>query len=308
MKKSDQTYNSIRANERPIVDLRSFTALILEFSICTVVIAVTLYEFTLPLIAIAICILATRQHALLMLYHDAVHGLIARNRRLNDLIINIFIGIPLLMPVHVYRRFHLSHHASFGTHSDPERILLYRWQPWNYRPLPWTRLLLQIMGDLLLINMILTGIALLREQLDPHSQLRLAKTSVTPETLVLIAMFVVALGLWAWHYPDVFWKVALLWFGTIFTFTHVIQKIRSFAEHGPLEGDEVTYSWRPGLLGRLVLWPYNINYHREHHEHPGIPWHALPEHFGKRSSGRSTGELLDHLLAPVKMRESKNLL
>jgi fatty acid desaturase len=284
--------------EKPVVDRRSCAALIAEWAVCIVAGALALREFSLPVVTAAICVIATRQHALFILYHDAVHGLIARNRRLNDLIINIFVGIPLLIPVHFYRRFHLSHHAWFGTPCDTERILLYRWQPWDYRPLTAARLALQLLGDLLVVNVLLTSTALWRERRNPGSPLRLHQTHATPETLLLGVIFCALMALWVWCDSDSFWRVMLLWFGTFFTLTQLLQKVRSFAEHGPLGSDELTYSWRPGLLGRLILWPYNINCHREHHQCPGIPWHALPGRSAGSLGVRSGRELPGLLLAP----------
>jgi len=285
------------APRRPEIDLRTCTALLVEWAVCIAAIGLALMNFSLPVIFISMCVIATRQHALFILYHDAVHGLLARNRRLNDLIINVFVGIPLLLPVHLYRRFHLSHHAYFGTGHDTERILLYRWQPWDYLPLSRARLLRQLLGDLLLVNMLRTGVALWREQRNPQSLLRLPPTRITPETIVLIALSGAMLLLWAASDPASLGRVALLWFGTFFTLTQLIQKVRSFAEHGPLDSGEATYSWRPGLLGRLTLWPYNINYHREHHAHPAVPWHALASHFPDAGGARSSAELRDLLLA-----------
>lgn len=286
----------MRFRDRPYIDLRSLLALVFEISICITVVIFAVQNFTLPVILLSMFILATRQHALYMLYHDAVHGLIARERRVNDLIINLFVGIPQLIPVQWYRRFHISHHASFGTPSDPEQLLLFRWQPWNYRALPWPRFVLQLAGDLLLVNMILGGIALLYEQHKTDSRLRLPGMEMTFETIALAVCFVLLLGLWFWYDPDSFLRFSLLWFGTLFTLTNALQKIRSFAEHGPIGCDRPVNSWRPGLIGRLIFWPYNINYHREHHDHPDVPWHMLPARFGGSTEGNSTRDLLPYLI------------
>ena len=78
-----------------------------------------------PLCMLAI---ATRQHALFILYHDAVHGLFASSIRLNDAIINAFVGVPQALPVHLYRALHLTHHRDLGSPGDPERVLLYAGQ------------------------------------------------------------------------------------------------------------------------------------------------------------------------------------
>jgi len=252
--------------------------------------------------ALAFCFIATRQHALFILYHDAVHGLVARQRRMNDLIINLAAGVPMLIPVHIYRRFHISHHATLGTPSDTERLLLYRWQPWNYQPLGPFALARQLLGDLLLLNQVRMAWALLSELRDPASLLRLppmgSLLKTSPETIALQLVMAAGISLAFWQVPEVSARVAILWFGPLLTLTQLIQKVRSFAEHGPMDGDkpsDLTYSWRPGWLARQVLWPYHIGYHREHHEAPNIPWFALPTHFADRP-GRPAAALLPLLL------------
>lgn len=238
--------------------------------------------------------LATRQHALFILYHDAVHGLLARPRRLNDLLINLFVGIPQSLPIHVYRALHLVHHRTLGTQADPERVLLYAGQPWRYRPLPLRRLLPQLLGDLLLWNNLVTLGLYLREQVAPTGRLKLPRGPVYPEYYVLTLLALLGMAAFAWWRPDLAWRAALVWFGTLLTLTQAIQKVRSFAEHADLDAPELSYSWEPGLLGRLTLWPYNIQYHREHHERPDIPWYELPQRFPTRVArpGRSLPGLL----------------
>ncbi len=89
--------------------------------------------------------------------------------------------------------------------------------------------------------------------------------------------------------------VALLWFVPYVTVTQLLQKIRSFAEHATADADpSLSCSWAPGLLGRLTIWPYNINYHREHHSRPKVPWDRLPAAFpaARQRPGR---DLLAHL-------------
>ena len=80
--------------------------------------------------------IATRQHALFILFHDAVHGHLARSPRLNDALINVFVGVPAMLPIEIYRPLHMLHHRSVGTPQDPERLLLYAGQHWQYAPLP----------------------------------------------------------------------------------------------------------------------------------------------------------------------------
>ena len=105
--------------ERPFIDIKTLCALALEWIvvIATIVVATQVSHWAVWLLAFVV--IATRQHALLMLYHDAVHGLLARNAKLNDFLINLFVGVPHLIPVETYRPLHLTHHRELGTDDDP---------------------------------------------------------------------------------------------------------------------------------------------------------------------------------------------
>lgn len=70
--------------------------------------------------SISIVWIATRQHALLVLMHDASHYLISRRRWLNDTVGNLFLAFPLSVCVSRYRRHHLLHHRHLNTELDPE--------------------------------------------------------------------------------------------------------------------------------------------------------------------------------------------
>lgn len=198
-------------------------------------------------------LIATRQHALFILYHDAVHGLIARPQRLNDLLINAFVGVPQSLPIHVYRALHLTHHRTLGSDRDPERVLLYAGQDWDYRPLPARRLVRQLLGDLLLWNNLRTLALYLRERARPTGRLTLPPGKVYPEFYAMAAVFWVAVAAFAWREPGLAARAAVVWFAPLLTLTQAIQKVRSFAEHAALDAPELSYSWEPGWFGRLVL-------------------------------------------------------
>jgi len=264
------------------VHWRSVVALFVEATVAwsTAALAVWLWH---PLWTPLLCVvIATRQHALFILYHDAVHGLIAKPQRLNDAFINAFVGVPQSLPIHLYRALHLVHHRTLGSELDPERVLLYAGQDWDYRPLPARPLIRQLAGDLLLVNNLLTLFLYMRERIWPTGRLKLPKGRIYPEYYVLAGLFWTAFVAFAWSFPALALKGFIVWFVPLLTLTQAIQKVRSFAEHAALDAPEWSYSWEPGLFGRLVLWPYNIQYHREHHERPGIPWDELPAAFPDR--------------------------
>ena len=254
------------------VDIKSLAALVIEWAIIVAAIGLALWSSSPWAYAATFLVVATRQHALLMLFHDAVHGHVARNRRVNDTLINLFVGVPTLLPVETYRPVHLEHHRSLGSASDPERIFLYAGQPWHYRPLGRGQLLRQLAGDLLLVNGIRTLVAWGRAGGLPSAAI---------ETLFVMALWGAGLALLFWYAPGAALAAVALWLVPLLTLTQLLQKLRSFAEHGlgpeaTAGSDELTQTWRCGWLGRLTIWPYNINLHREHHASPAVPWHGLP--------------------------------
>lgn len=263
------------------VAIPTLRALCVEAAVAWGTLALVVAVWHPALTVAGMLLIATRQHALFILYHDAVHGLVARPRRLNDLLINVFVGIPQLLPIHVYRGLHLVHHQHLGTERDPERLLLYAGQPWAYEPLPLPTLARQLLGDLLLWNNVATGLRYLRERLSPTGRLRLPPAVVYPEFFVLLAVLWGAIAAVGWVWPELALRAAIVWVVPLLTLTQAIQKVRSFAEHG---ANGISYSWAPGWFGRLVLWPYHIGYHREHHARPDVAWFDLPGAFPEREA------------------------
>lgn len=267
---------TVRASQRAAIHGPTLRALGLEWAVITLAIMIAVRWWSVPAVLLAMLVIATRQHGLFILYHDGVHSLVARPQRLNDCIINTAVGVPLLLPVHLYRAVHLAHHRDVGTERDPERVLLYHRQPWQYRPIGLAPLALQVAGDTLLWNNIVMALRFFRARGDAQSPLRLARARAYPELGLQVALFVSAWIIGLVLAPRLTLQVALLWFLPYLTILQLLQKIRSFAEHaGEGEGDALTYSWAPGVIGRLIIWPYNINYHFEHHDRPSVPWNEL---------------------------------
>lgn len=258
------------------VDIRTLSALGREWA---VIVASIVGAWTLGAwwaAGVAALVIATRQHALLMLYHDGVHGHAASSRALNDVLINAMVGVPMLMPVEGYRAVHLEHHRKIGREDDPERQLLYVGQLWNYRGLTGAALVRQLAGDLFLVNGLRTVSAWRSSRKFPRLRYgTFAVGAVWAASAVTAAVVAPAQTGFA----------LALWLVPMLTLTQLLQKLRSFAEHSGGPGvtpgwEDWTYSWRVGLVGRLTLWPYNINYHREHHARPELRWHELPGETG----------------------------
>ena len=275
-------------NKRTPIHWPSIKAILLEYTICFSCILLTMLFWNIYTVISCMLIVGIRQHALFIIYHDAVHYLISPNKRINDLIINLFVGVPFLVPINTYRSFHLSHHNLLGKEGDPEIAIYHKGQYWNYEPLKAKKLFFQFIGDLTMWNNFKSMMYCFLETSNPLSKMKLVKSKIFPELYLMIFVF---LGAWLFLYisdSTIFFHLLLLWFVPFLTITQLIQKIRSFTEHTFNEKGTTSGSWKVNLLGKLTIWPYNINYHREHHEKPNIPWDELPINFPNIKQKAST--------------------
>lgn len=256
------------------MNFKTFKFIVLEYLVIAGCLWVAYLTPSIFLKVSTFIVISIRQHALFMIYHDAVHGHLHKNSRANDNIAYIFLSVPLLLPLHRFRALHLSHHADVGTPNDPEEIILYSGEPWNFKPLGLRLLMIQIFCDLFFINNLRATIKTLREEVGGNSRVRLLKARVYPEYYIYVAMFFLSFVFMWFYWPALFWLTVIYWVLPLLTLTHLLHKIRSFAEHCRLES-ESTMSWDPGLFGKLILWNYSIHFHREHHENPQLPWHDL---------------------------------
>lgn len=260
--------------KRRAVDMRTMSALLLEWLCILVTIRVALYLADWRFYLLAMIIVAARQHALFVLYHDATHYHLTRQRSTNDFLINLAIGVPGLVPIEFYRPLHLDHHQHAGTEQDPERRFLYYRQPWRFRPLSTTLLIRQLLGDLLMVNTL--------RNIAAYKAAGGAPLSITRPLMAaaLVWLMIVVVLIWQCSLQQT-GLLAMLWFIPLITLGTLLQKIRSIAEHSGGPGvtpgwNHWTYAWRVGWLGRFFIWPYHINLHLQHHRTASIPWHGLP--------------------------------
>lgn len=257
------------------VDLRTLGAILLEWLCIIVTLRIAIYVADWRVYGLAFVIIAARQHALFILYHDATHYHLTRHRRLNDFLINLAIGVPGTVPIEFYRPLHLEHHQHTGAARDPERRFLYHRQPWQFRPLSGKLLLRQLLGDLLIINML--------RNLRAYKNAGGASLKMTRPVMAAGIIWLALLSVLVWQCSaQTLLLLALLWFVPLATLGTLLQKIRSIAEHSGGPGvtpgwPEWTYAWRVGCIGRFFIWPYHINLHLHHHRNANLPWHALPE-------------------------------
>ena len=224
------------------------------------------------LVPFAVMVIGGRQLGLAILMHDAAHGALHPDRRIND-----FLGDRLtaggLLP---YRRYHMAHHKFAQQEEDPDLVLS--------APFPVTRASLRrkIVRDL-------TGRTYWKQQWAPifKAIVRRGDAPLAPilkevwrrkrrfaagmaVTIAATAPF----GFW-WAWP-------VLWLLPQATWLPMITRLRNIAEHAkvaknepdPLRHARTTVA---NPIERALLAPYWVNYHCEHHMFMGVPCYNLPK-------------------------------
>lgn len=229
------------------------------------------------LIILAVPVIGARQLGLAILMHEAAHGGLHRNQKVNDWVGQWLTAAPVGANLKAYRPYHLTHHKYAQQPEDPDLILS--------APFPVTRSSLRrkIIRDL-------TGQTFLKQRRNQfanamglgikpgkgaENRAQGARQAVVPfliTNLILLAVLT-ALGHW--------WAFFVLWLLPLATWNQLVTRLRNIAEHAvvpdnedPMRHARTTYaSWWEGLL----IAPYWVNYHCEHHMFMHLPCYRLGE-------------------------------
>lgn len=225
------------------------------------------------LIPVSVMIIGARQLGLAILMHEAAHGALHPNRAVNDFLGHWLCAVPIGASLSAYRPYHLSHHKYAQQPEDPDLVLS--------APFPVTRASLRrkIVRDL-------TGQTFFKQRVRPLLGLfgvraadipeggAVTARSAAPFFLVNLAMIAAtsAAGYW-WAWP-VFWLLPMA------TWFPLATRLRNISEHAatpdaadPLRHARTTHA---NGLERLLIAPYWVNYHCEHHMFMYAPCTSLP--------------------------------
>jgi fatty acid desaturase len=239
------------------------------------------------LIPIAVMVIGGRQLGLAILMHDAAHGALHPNLKVNDILGDRLTQGGLLS----YRRYHMAHHKFAQQSEDPDLILS--------APFPVTRTSLRrkILRDL-------TGRTYWKQQWAPVVQAirNRGEAPLGPilrEVLRRKRRFLIGLtvtvaatapfGFW-WAWPA-------LWLLPQATWLPMVTRLRNIAEHAnvaqgepdPLRHARTTHA---SPIERALLAPYWVNYHCEHHMFMAVPCYNLPRVHGRLKAQGVTRKML----------------
>jgi fatty acid desaturase len=236
-------------------------------------VAGALWPVTIPL---GVLVVGARQLGLFILMHDAAHGLLHPNRRVNDTVARWFCSSSL----HDYRPYHLQHHRYVQQAEDPDLPLS--------APFPISRVSLRrkLLRDL-------SGQTFFKQRLGPL--LQRTRTLASPaagvvapqgprsQELVRGQRFLIgnALGwaVFALAGHGGLWLV--LWLLPMASWLPLISRVRNIAEHALVGQDQAdplrqARTTQAGWAARALLAPYWVNFHAEHHLFTQLPCWQLP--------------------------------
>jgi fatty acid desaturase len=228
-----------------------------------------IWPITIPL---AVMIIGARQLGLAILMHDAAHGALHGDMKVNDFLGEYLTPGGLIQ----YRTYHLGHHKYAQQSEDPDLGLS--------APFPITRQSLKrkIIRDL-------TGQTHFKQRWAPLFK-RIAERKPGESALSLIVDFVVkrprffggaAITIAATAPFGYWWAWFALWWLPSATWYPMITRLRNIAEHACVAKDEPdplrhARSTHANILERIFLAPYWVNYHCEHHMFMHVPCYNLP--------------------------------
>jgi fatty acid desaturase len=225
------------------------------------------------LIPISVMIIGARQLGLAILMHEAAHGGLHPNKAVNDFLGQWLCAVPVGATLDSYRPYHLQHHKFAQQPEDPDLPLS--------APFPVTRASLwrKIVRDL-------TGQTFVRQRIAVFFAKRRSNDDELVEGAVITArsalpfvlMNLAAIGVlglmgywWVWF---VFWLLPLA------TWFPLVTRLRNIAEHAvtPDPADPMRHArtTEANLIERLLIAPYWVNYHCEHHMFMYLPCWSLP--------------------------------
>lgn len=223
----------------------------------------------------AMILVAALQMHLLILLHEGAHLVLHPDRRINDLIADVFCAVPLFLLEKNYRVLHLTHHKYSGQPERDPEAMLYAGQGYFYARQKGARALKMLLADLFGINAIKFARDFNLWILQQQKAGRVQPFSLR-DGLLYLAIWGGAIGASVafgfWRELLVFWVLPQL------TFMFFFLKIHGYGEHtgasGPTEFER-TWVHATHPVEDFFIAPIYSGYHLEHHLYPRVPWYHV---------------------------------
>jgi fatty acid desaturase len=244
-------------------------------------------QFSIPIMILAIVIIAGRQLGLSILMHEASHRALFKTTWLNDTFSDWLCGRPIFVEVEKYRKHHMVHHRETGTLEDIDYSLVKNFPTTRMSLLrKFSRDTLGITGIKSIIGLTLMNAGILKwtvanniERLPQNnrSKIIIINTFIKNSWPTLTINSGIFLVTYLAGTPEMF----LAWVLAYISPYQLFIRIRSIAEHAMTKQTpnmlENTRSTNAGWIARALVAPFNVNFHIEHHIMPTLSFWQLPK-------------------------------
>jgi fatty acid desaturase len=243
------------------------------------------------LIPLCVMVIGTRQLGLAILMHEAAHGALAKDLKLNDGLGHWLCAVPIGADLGEYRPYHLNHHKYAQNAEDPDLVLS---APFPVTPASLRRKIIRdLTGQTFFKQRVLFAFRAYASKRDEDIAEGAVVTgaSVAPFLLVNAALL---LGL---TLAGVWWAYFALWLLPLATWFPLVTRLRNIAEHACVEGSatdpfRAARTTRASWWERILIAPYWVNFHAEHHLFMHVPcWKLADLHRAVRA--RPQGERME---------------
>jgi len=220
---------------------------------------------------LAFLLIGSRQHGMAILAHDAAHGVLFKNKALNEFVGQYFLAAPYGGDMYSYRKYHLKHHRYAQSNKDPDLPLSTKF------PVSKASLRRKFIRDITGQTFLRLRLASLKLRKGDHMAVEgsdaFQKTSPWPYIITNLIIFGILASLGHW------WVYFALWLAPLTTWFFAVLRLRNITEHAmtttddnPLTHARTTYT---NILEKIFLGPYWVNYHVEHHAYMFVPCYRL---------------------------------
>jgi fatty acid desaturase len=243
------------------------------------------YVWQIAALFVAFAILGNSIYSII---HEAEHGMLHPNRRINDLL-GAIMAVFFPAPFHLIRQGHLGHHRRNRTDNEAFDHYFDGDRPW----LKWL-ILYGILTGAYWILVVLSNVAVLivpflfkRRFFEFDRPSAAFMDALNPRYFWLIqveAVFAIAFHatmLWAFEIP--IWRYATVYFGFGYSWSAM-----QYVHHFGTERDVLNGARNLRFIKWIdCVWLYH-NWHLLHHQRPNIPWIYLPRLSANQSASRES--------------------
>ena len=227
---------------------------------------------------IAVMVVGTRQLGLAILMHEAAHGGLHSNRAINEWIGQWLCAVPVGADLASYRAYHLQHHKFTQQPEDPDLSLS---APFPISKDSYRRKAIRDLTGQTFVKQRLPLLLALFRRADENADAAHDSFVSTgrEKTLRFLAVNALLFVLFWLAGADI-WYFGV-WLVAMATWLSFVTRIRNIAEHACTSTGEDPFSHARTTLAnpieRLLIAPYWVNYHAEHHLFMYLPCYRLPD-------------------------------